>query len=453
MSPSFSIHFDVKHTLDQSPSRGSSWTIDVFIPKHYQIEKVSFCHYHALLSEPLFVTKNPTNIRRSNGSTEKCFRYKGYQHPKSDSKYSNVVIQLFSSCGRYAESSHSVAPEKAGKRHGKIPSFSFEKSYPWDKRLIVASLTNNQTYGIELELSDSNGMGRQSVANAIERRTASSVKVVDHYRNSHKPSSRWKLVHDGSIECNRSTPNCSKFELVSPILRGEEGLTACHNILESLNRSKSVDIAVNKSMGFHVHVSVKGFTLGMLKNLCKNFVEHEDVMDAFMPPSRHDSAYCQSNKKSIRNYSGTIAKKCVYRHRAIDACESPRELCALMNPKGRYYKLNLQNLVTGRQETVEFRQHSATASTKKVLAWARFCVLFVKNSASVPAPERDTGATEQFHALFNNIIRCDTLKQVYKGRMDESTLDFASLAISDHRRRACCHECTRGQACTSSRRH
>ena len=449
MRPSNTIQFDVKHTLEHSSDNGSSWTIDVMVPQRFPIEKeVMFPRHRALLSEPLFVTETTKIIRHNHGSKEKLFRYNGYQHPKC----SAVVIQLFSQCGRIVETSHNVTPEKAGVSHTKHHPLKI--SYPWPDRLTVVRLTKKPTFGIELELSDGNGRSRHSVAQVIERRTSTSVKVVEQYRDTHKASSRWKLVHDGSIECNRSTPTCSKFELVSPILRGEEGLKECHNTLQSLSRSSSVDILVNKSMGFHVHVSVEGFTLEMFKKLCKNFVEYEDAMDALMPPSRRRSDYCQSNKASIRNPCGTLAQLNSGRHRAIDACGSLRDLCALMNPKGRYYKLNMQNLMTGRQETVEFRQHSATAKADKVLAWARFCVLFVKNSASLPAPKCtkiDAKTITKFHALFNNLIQCEKLKNFYKGRMDE-TVDFPSLSISGRDGRAYCDGCARGRGCSTNHR-
>ncbi len=50
----------------------------------------------------------------------------------------------------------------------------------------------------------------------------------------------------------------------------------------------------------------------------------------------------------------------------------PAQLYEVMNPsKDRYFKMNLQNIASGRQPTIEFRQHSGTLEYEKIASWIR----------------------------------------------------------------------------------
>jgi hypothetical protein len=108
-----------------------------------------------------------------------------------------------------------------------------------------------------------------------------------------------------------------------------------------------------------------------------------------------------------------------------------------MNPtflRQRYHKLNLQNLATGRQPTIEFRQHHSTKDEVEILAWVRFCILFVVNAATIPPFDslshvdyatRYERAT--FNRLFENIIKCPSLEEYYS----KKRLEYDSGAVPE----------------------
>ena len=105
--------------------------------------------------------------------------------------------------------------------------------------------------------------------------------------------------------------------------------------------------------------------------------------------------------------------------RALEECEDYDQLGAMMNRHGRYHKLNLQNLVTGRQSTIEFRQHSATMSYEKVGAWVRFCIAFCNNSAKLRAPtgfKEGSSMEKMFLGLFSFVIKDRGLRDFYEKR-------------------------------------
>ncbi len=70
----------------------------------------------------------------------------------------------------------------------------------------------------------------------------------------------WKLVADGSLTGNES------FELVSPILHGEEGLKDLEKVCWVL---ELCNVKVNESCGLHIHMDAADFTINTWKNLAE----------------------------------------------------------------------------------------------------------------------------------------------------------------------------------------
>lgn len=82
----------------------------------------------------------------------------------------------------------------------------------------------NRSFGIELEIA---GINRQTALTSL---SAVGIAVHDESYN-HMTRSHWKLVGDGSVR--------GGFEIVSPVLHGEQGLAEAMTVAEALSDARS----------------------------------------------------------------------------------------------------------------------------------------------------------------------------------------------------------------------
>jgi hypothetical protein len=325
---------------------------------------------------------------------------------------------------------------------------------------------NDQNFGIELELTSANYVTVESIADTVNRYGNAQVDVIHNYGQARSTSTNWKIVPDSSIMCSTSSPDCNKFELVSPILKGGKGLGQVNGILQQLS-FLDPKLKVNKSMGYHLHVDIERFSHDELIKVCQNFIKYEDAIDALLPKSRRtgseeSNSFFKSNRQSIANqlnicrglenhlHAHVSNRDC---HDALKRTGTFDELAQYMNQHGRYYKINLQNIITGRQPTIEFRQHSATVSYDKVSAWVRFCIAFCVNSAKLapPTPFGENRSVEyKLNALFQYVIKDRALRDFYMERREHLAIE--GVGVDDGNNAPCCRECTSGRQCASSRR-
>lgn len=308
----------------------------------------------------------------------------------------------------------------------------------------------NVDFGVEFELSCSEGTDYEEIARYISENANVLVKsYMSDYQGAKEEFGEWKLVYDGSLVCQLSSPNCSKFELVSRILNGEDGLGQCNRVLQSVR--ECISVSLNTSMAIHVHVNVGGLNLERLKNVCLNFIKYEEEIDTFMPPSRraNRNEYCMSNRDAIKK-QGNGEK-----HKAIVDCTSLYDLCVLVSPD-KYYKLNLNNLKEQRITTMEFRQHSCSCNFNKVQAWVHFCTRLVHNS--IHRPRSLKYDDNPFELLFDTVIQDIRLKDYYRQRKHEvyeeennydERIGLRKL-VGGNNHEQCCDGCADGHVCEAS---
>eukprot|EP01087_Luapelamoeba_hula_P020186 TRINITY_DN6832_c0_g1_i1.p1 TRINITY_DN6832_c0_g1~~TRINITY_DN6832_c0_g1_i1.p1 ORF type:complete len:461 (-),score=69.07 TRINITY_DN6832_c0_g1_i1:88-1470(-) len=275
-----------------------------------------------------------------------------------------------------------------------------------------AAMPQHLTFGVELELtvpSRSIVRTREQVATYLQS-YGIAARVTEY--SDKTPRSFWKIVPDASLCCHENDPQCLTFELVSPILQGHDGLDSLERVMSVLNK---LQLEVNKSVGFHVHVGrAPFFSLDELRNICANFVKYEAVFDSFVPESRRgvNNKYCQSHQYQFgvlpnRNINEVILNR-----------TSHTKLMSKINPKAdRYYKLNLQRILK-ESPTVEFRQHSGTSNVAKIRAWIIFILRFVENARLVPPDNFAKGrpVSYQRQRMFQWIIKDPVLADVFEKR-------------------------------------
>lgn len=211
--------------------------------------------------------------------------------------------------------------------------------------LVLGLMPFERKFGVEIE-AFSKGKTIKQLVIAIKNKGITCQN--QNYNHTTAPS--WKIVSDSSINADGVT-----FEIVSPILQGEDGLIQTQKVCEVL---KAFGARINKSCGLHIHFDAQNFNLQTWKNLLINYANIENVIDKFMPESRRadNNRYCKSFKNDIEfikkadNFDDIVDKMGI-----------------------RYKKINTESYA--RHKTVEFRQHSGTIEFEKIKNW----VLFLHN--------------------------------------------------------------------------
>ena len=389
------------------------WTlyVDVIKGDADLIECVQFDLGPSFSPQSVFVCGCPVPMTRPNGA--KIWRFETRQQT---SESITAHIKIRSICGNVKRLKHNIVVENHRGYESNTRALSVGTWSPHPLKPI--RLADAQCYGIELELTSPARNSPESIASHVSVRAGTAMQVLSDHEDRSDTSPEWKIVPDSSIACSESVPDGYKFELRSPVLQGGIGLSQVSNVLKALEEIRP-PIQVNESMGFHVQVDVSALQLPQLINVCQNFIKYEDVLDRGQPPSRRTGSeasdkYFRSNCQSLDSFAGLTDIQ--QRSDALATCLRTVDLVKAMNCDGRYYKLNLQNLVSGRQPTIEFRQHAATMNYEKVSSWVRFCVAFVTNSAKLKSPAPFAGhhtLEYQFQDLFQYVIKDRALHKLF----------------------------------------
>lgn len=211
---------------------------------------------------------------------------------------------------------------------------------PEPTALPVLDYTFNRRFGVEIEAYNC----RMNVL--VDALREEGIQVTAENYN-HTTRNHWKLVTDSSLSGNNT------FELVSPVLEGQNGLKELKKVCWVLD---ACGVKVNASCGLHIHFDAANFSLQTWKNIAISYKHIESVIDKFMPESRRNNNYCRS--------LGNITEQ------KINNAQSIENLQQVAFENTRYFKVNPQSY--SRHKTIEFRQHAGSINYDKISNWVLF---------------------------------------------------------------------------------
>ncbi len=204
---------------------------------------------------------------------------------------------------------------------------------------------NDMTFGIELEIT----------------LPITAPITVGAYHVGHQIAglpAGWTAQRDGSIRAGRGRIAC---EVVSPVLRGADGLRQVVQVCNQLNQWGA---RTNSSCGFHVHIGFDRSNTEALQRLVHMVANHEaGIFAATGTKSREHATWCRSVKHNFRGLNFA---------QPINTVGGQAQ--------NRYHVLNVSNLVNGTKPTVEFRAFAGTTNASKIITYVRMCLGFAERA-------------------------------------------------------------------------
>ena len=241
----------------------------------------------------------------------------------------------------------------------------------------------------------------------------------------------WKVIYDGSVEGDHDQES---VEVISPPLAGLNGLKQVSNVVKQMSR---YGVEVNSSAGLHVHHCSKGLSSKTFYNLLKFYAFYEGIIDSIMPKSRRGqypdhlaSLKHISNCESAKQFCLRLDDYCFSSSLEFRADESfdqrdntIRELCSFLQNE-RYCKINITAYM--KHGTIEFRHHSGTTDSKKVMAWVEFTQLIIV-FCSNPHTSILDNHVPSFYKMMILLQARPELKDFYHDRRDFFNKQYGSL--------------------------
>lgn len=271
---------------------------------------------------------------------------------------------------------------------------------------------NSRAFGVEIEFvvpgSLTNGQSgyihsaQRTVAIAIAEKaneyliaSCADTIIINAEGYNHTTSENWKIVYDSTANptvAQRRDGYVGRFELVSPICKGEKSMLEIQAILKAMN---DLDMTVSRHCGLHVHHDVRNWrseirSNSVTKNLnamkkitnCITLVQKfENVIYGMLPASRRNGGWAKPLNDSFNSVFHCLNGKSNNNTKAKMDYLKANQKNHLNHPSfqpDRYCGLNFQSMF--KHGTVEFRYGAPTLNFEKLSNWIVFTQAFVNMS-------------------------------------------------------------------------
>jgi len=222
------------------------------------------------------------------------------------------------------------------------------------------------TFGVEIECTLPDAAIRQM-----------GIEIGSYHRGKLLPApfpEGWNAQHDGSLDWGYGY---RALEIVSPVLRGIEGLAEVLRVFEILNEA---GVVVNGSCGFHVHVGARSvlgarfsdsaLVVRWVRRMLHLMSVHEMALFALTgDAARANNYFCQTIKDQWDGVLETTSPVATIVEKTDDHDD-------------RYHTLNLCNLFDAKG-TVEFRLFAATTDGMQALGYIVMALGIAHRAATV----------------------------------------------------------------------
>ncbi len=230
----------------------------------------------------------------------------------------------------------------------------------------------DRKFGIEIEAGN---VPTHELESALNRAFAEAGldMTAEQEGYNHITRSHWKITSDASVNLRNA------FEVVSPILQGQNGLDQLEVVCRTLNE---LGATVNVSCGLHVHLNSTDLTVGEILSVYNRYADFGSQIDTVVSPSRRGEGARYVSE--INKLTGSYKSK-----------------QRLANARGKYHKVNLVNV--SQRGTIEFRQHQGTTDYDKITHWLSFLQHFVEASRKFTTTSTPKNRVyNQIRTLFEN---------------------------------------------------
>lgn len=222
-------------------------------------------------------------------------------------------------------------------------------------------MNENRTYGIEIECHAKISMEvmMRALNDAFVKIGHSAQSSFYTHNTDGTNFTVWIIKPDGSLR-SPLTDYPYNMEIVSPVLKGTEGIKALRIVCETL-----ADVAtVSRTCGLHVH---HGVSHNEVKGIINAWRKVEKHFFKLLPNSRQNNTYC-------RKFESFPLM------RDIQSGESVRDW-EIRTIGTRYVSMNVESYLM--RSTLEFRCHSGSVDFEKIKNWTILTQTFVDKAGQI----------------------------------------------------------------------